>query len=64
MRTDLQMYKDFFDEMGIDYEVYEDEDGSFSLEIDQKHMHYFYENVVTIEFDEDENFVEFQVFRG
>ena len=62
MKTDLQKYKDFFDEMGIDYEVENTRSGLIRMSISRKHIFYSYGNSIYIMFDENEKFGEFQAW--
>ena len=62
MKTDLQKYEDFFDEMGIGYTITKHENEMISMDIDREHIYYFYNNSLCIRFDDEENFVEFQAW--
>lgn len=62
MKTDLQKYKDFFDEMGIDYAIKKGINGIIRLNINTKHIDYGYGNLITIVFDTDEKFDVFEAY--
>lgn len=62
MKTDLQKYKDFFDEMGIRYKVTKHQNEMISLDINEEHIYYVYGNSICIRFNDEEEFVEFQAY--
>lgn len=62
MKTDLKKYKDFFDEMGIGYEVVKHQNEMISLNINEEHIYYSYGNSICIRFDNEEKFVEFEAY--
>lgn len=61
MKTDLQKYKDFFDEINIGYKIKHDENHIF-LCIGYKHIFHLYGNAIEIEFDENEKFICFHAW--
>lgn len=69
MKTDLQKYKEFFDNMNIKYEVenveYEilnKKIKQIKLYIDDNYIYQSYCNSIAIIFDTDEKFIEFEAF--
>lgn len=69
MKTDLQKYKDFFDDMNVKYEIdnveYEilgKKINEIKLRIDANYIYQFYHNSIAIVFDTDEKFIEFEAF--
>lgn len=63
-KTDLQKYKKFFDEMGIEYTVEKNVGHKkiTTLTIDNSHIYRSYGNTIRINFDEDKNFIEFEAW--
>lgn len=62
MKTDLQKYKDFFDEMGVGYTVTKSKTGIIRLDINTNHIDYSYGNSITVVFDTDEKFGVFEAY--
>lgn len=61
MKTDLNKYKYFFNEMGIDYQVITHEH-QIELRVDDKHIFHGYGNQLSVCFDLEEKFVEFEAW--
>ena len=57
MKTDLQKFKDLFDEMNIKYHVYDK-----GIWIDDEHLSLPYIESLNIIFDDNGNFVEFDAW--
>lgn len=57
MKTDLQKFKDLFDEMNIKYHVYDE-----GIWIDEEHLSLGFTASMDIIFDDNGNFVKFDVW--
>ena len=63
MKTDLQKYKEFFDEMNIGYRIYKHEKiNATTLYIDRDYIYQGSANVIAIRFNGDESFMEFEAW--
>ena len=60
-KTNLQKYKDFFDEMKIKYSI-EEYDDEIWLCIDKKHIEYDYGNSITTIFNINGKFKKFEAY--
>lgn len=59
--TDLQKFKNFFDDMNIEYDVTEKSNGVKVLTINDKHIYYSYSNTIEVLFEpKHEDFIEFE----
>jgi hypothetical protein len=61
MKTDLQKFKEFFNEMNINYHIYTDEDESY-MWIDDAYIAPNYCALLKIIFNSDGKFVEFETW--
>lgn len=61
MKTDMQKFKEFFDEMNIEYHIYTDGDENY-MWIDDAHLVLNYGATLKIIFDGDDKFVEFETW--
>lgn len=62
--TDLEKFKNFFDEMGIKYRYVEYPSANLAaIDIDEKHIYISYCNSITIDFELDSGkFIEFEAW--
>ena len=64
MKTDLQKYKEFFDEMNVGYRIYKHEKiNAITLYIDKGYIYQGSANVIAIRFNGDESFIEFEAWK-
>ena len=61
MKTDLQKFQDFLDEMNIKYHTYISEEDKY-MWIDDIHLAVPYVSTLKIIFDNNDNFSEFEVW--
>ena len=61
MKTDLQKFQDFLDKMNIKYHTYISEEEKY-MWIDDTHLAVSYAPTLKIIFDNDDKFVEFEVW--
>ena len=61
MKTDLQKFQEFLDEMNIKYHTYISEKDKY-MWIDDTHLVVAYASTLKILFDNDDNFVKFEVW--
>lgn len=61
MKTDLQKFKEFFDEMNIEYHIYTDGDENY-MWIDDIHLVHNYAATLKIIFNDDDEFVKFETW--
>lgn len=63
MKTDLQKYKEFFDEMNVEYMIRKHEKiNAITLYIDSGYIYQGSANVIAIRFNGDESFIEFEAW--
>ena len=63
MKTDLQKFKDFFDELNIKYTVqYNDYNHTESMCIDSNCLYQCYGATLYVDFNEDGKFIEFETY--
>lgn len=61
VETDLQKFKNFFNNMNIEYEIERYKNGTIGLIIDEQHTHNCRDNSIEIKFKLDnESFIEFE----
>lgn len=61
MKTDLQKFQEFFDKMNIRYSTYR-AGGNTYIDVDNIHLIHHDSASLSVCFDEDENFIEFETW--
>ena len=62
IKTDLQKYKDFFNEMKIGYTISKRHAEIICIDIKEEHIYYSYGNSISIIFNNKEEFIEFEAW--